>query len=481
MKSNKKKGCLTGCLTICLWIVVFSIYLSLAISAFAFYGFSFGILGTFLALTNPAYRKWLRNQRGFKYRLSKLPGLQTNSPVTLAVATAIYIFSLSLLSWAGIEEIFSDATTALITAFIGLIGVVVLFSQFILGWGISESNQETQEEKQGATEEAQYFERIERLNQMKQLDPIAFERFVGSLFERMAYQVETTATTGDEGIDLILRKGATLAIVQCKRYEGSVGQPVVRDLYGVMVHNQAEEAYLVTTGTITLPAQEWARGKPIHLVDGNILVKWIESFEEVPEEEPDTEETLSDVNFFEVIKSMKIDAITIGIVIIAMLFPIIFYLTGSLLFFQQSSTTPEIITTTPKSPTETIPSLSTIQPATPQIVTQSSSETPSPLPTQKTPTATPTSLPTATNTPGPSPTSTPTNSPTPTPTATPSYYIPNEFLGQEFVLLDECGWGDNCGKLPAELQAHVGENAFTNIDGKQIEITLKDVSLCSGR
>jgi hypothetical protein len=42
-----------------------------------------------------------------------------------------------------------------------------------------------------------------------------------------------------------------------------------------MVHEQAEEAYLITTGNISLPAQTWARGKPIQLVDNTQLLEWI--------------------------------------------------------------------------------------------------------------------------------------------------------------------------------------------------------------
>jgi restriction system protein len=106
------------------------------------------------------------------------------------------------------------------------------------------------------------------------MDPIDFEKFVGQLFRRMGYKVETTAASGDEGIDLILRRGRRTAVVQCKRYGGTVGQPVVRDLYGTMIHTGADEAYLVTTGMISRAAAGWAEGKPIHLVDGHRLIEW---------------------------------------------------------------------------------------------------------------------------------------------------------------------------------------------------------------
>lgn len=113
-----------------------------------------------------------------------------------------------------------------------------------------------------------------RLRKLQAMDPIAFEKYVGTLFAKRGYRVEDTQASADEGIDLIVRQGRRMAVVQCKRYQGSVGQPVVRDLYGVMLHTSADEAYLVTTGTVTAAARRWAEGKPIHLVDQHRLVEW---------------------------------------------------------------------------------------------------------------------------------------------------------------------------------------------------------------
>lgn len=113
-----------------------------------------------------------------------------------------------------------------------------------------------------------------RLSKLQAMDPIAFEKYVGTLFAKRGYRVQDTQASADEGIDLIVRRGRQMAVVQCKRYQGSVGQPVVRDLYGVMLHTGAKEAYLVTTGSVTAAARRWAADKPIHLVDQHRLVEW---------------------------------------------------------------------------------------------------------------------------------------------------------------------------------------------------------------
>jgi restriction system protein len=93
----------------------------------------------------------------------------------------------------------------------------------------------------------------------------------------MGFEVINTLATRDEGIDLILSKNNRKSVVQCKRFKGMVGQSVLRDLYGAMIHNRAEDAFVITTGSFSLPAQTWAANKPIHLVDGKMLIEWLES------------------------------------------------------------------------------------------------------------------------------------------------------------------------------------------------------------
>jgi hypothetical protein len=116
------------------------------------------------------------------------------------------------------------------------------------------------------------FQRIRRLDQIQQLDPIEFEHFVGYIYQQLGYTVWLTVTSGDEGIDLVLRKGRQTTAVQCKRYSATVGQPVVRDLYGAMMHTRANRGILATSGTISRPAEDWARGKPLKLLDGHELL-----------------------------------------------------------------------------------------------------------------------------------------------------------------------------------------------------------------
>ncbi len=111
--------------------------------------------------------------------------------------------------------------------------------------------------------------------QMMALTPSEFEAYVAQrIFARQGYAVVNTPDVKDGGIDIILTdvQGAT-AVVQCKRYRGTVGEEVVRDLYGTMLHSGATQGFLVTTGNISLAARRWAVGKPLELIDGTRLVE----------------------------------------------------------------------------------------------------------------------------------------------------------------------------------------------------------------
>jgi Holliday junction resolvasome RuvABC ATP-dependent DNA helicase subunit len=101
---------------------------------------------------------------------------------------------------------------------------------------------------------------------------IAFKEFTVSLFREMGYTVEITPGTSDNGIDLLLRKNNQLIAVQCKQWSAPVGEPVVRDFYGVLMSSGAHSGYIVTTSTFTSHAYSFAEGKPIQLVDLEALI-----------------------------------------------------------------------------------------------------------------------------------------------------------------------------------------------------------------
>lgn len=131
---------------------------------------------------------------------------------------------------------------------------------------------------------------IHSLDDIYAMSPGQFEQFVAFLFQQRGFVVRVVGQTGDQGIDIELRpKGAvhgTRLVAQCKRYKGSVGQPIVREFFGSFA-NQASEGYLVTTGTFTQPARDWASSRPLRLIDGTELLRWTEGVAQAMHHEQD--------------------------------------------------------------------------------------------------------------------------------------------------------------------------------------------------
>jgi Restriction endonuclease len=104
------------------------------------------------------------------------------------------------------------------------------------------------------------------------LAPEAFETWVGEQFRRSGYKVQATPFRGDHGVDLILTRDREKTVVQCKHHPlTTIGEPVLRDLFGAMNHLQADGGFLVTTGQVSKAAREWLVGKRIEVWDANRL------------------------------------------------------------------------------------------------------------------------------------------------------------------------------------------------------------------
>ena len=163
----------------------------------------------------------------------------------------------------------------------------------ICNFCVEEKNAAQQKrERQAALEAEQHKQReIEWRKKLRdraylqQVDPREFENIVLFLYTNLGYSTKATPITGDEGIDGYLRRDGELILLQCKRVMSSVGQPVVRDLYGnVQHHLPAEEklgnsvsGLLVTTGKVSQQARAWAKDKPIKFVELDDLVLLIKN------------------------------------------------------------------------------------------------------------------------------------------------------------------------------------------------------------
>ena len=108
---------------------------------------------------------------------------------------------------------------------------------------------------------------------LSDIDWRAFEGLVGEHFRRLGFTVEERGGSGpDGGVDLLLRRDSDRYVVQCKHWRSrQVGVATVREIYGAMAALGALGAYVVTSGTFTRGAKEFAAGRHIELVDATSL------------------------------------------------------------------------------------------------------------------------------------------------------------------------------------------------------------------
>jgi len=114
-----------------------------------------------------------------------------------------------------------------------------------------------------------------------------FEHLIRELFgklfgEASGGEVKITRASRDAGVDAIafdpdpIRGGKF--VIQAKRYNNTVGVNAVRDLYGTMINEGAARGILVTTSSFGSDSYDFAKDKPITLIDGQKLLGLLQNY-----------------------------------------------------------------------------------------------------------------------------------------------------------------------------------------------------------
>ena len=105
----------------------------------------------------------------------------------------------------------------------------------------------------------------------------AFEELVGEAYRRHGYSVTGNSGPGaDGGVDIVARKDGETTLIQCKQWRGQqVGVRIVREMFGLLHAERADHVHIVTTGSFTDEAKEFAQGKPILLIDGPLVLEFV--------------------------------------------------------------------------------------------------------------------------------------------------------------------------------------------------------------
>jgi restriction system protein len=108
------------------------------------------------------------------------------------------------------------------------------------------------------------------------LSPTEFEGLITNLFGKMGLDTRQTRPSRDGGVDCVAFDPRPVfggkVVIQAKRYKNTVGVSAVRDLFGTVQNEGASKGILVTTSGYGKAAFEFARGKPLELLDGSNLL-----------------------------------------------------------------------------------------------------------------------------------------------------------------------------------------------------------------
>ena len=125
----------------------------------------------------------------------------------------------------------------------------------------------------------------EILEQIKNNPPKFFENLVVDLLVAMGYggsrkdAGQAVGQSGDGGIDGIIKEdklGLDAIYIQAKRWEGTVGDPIVQGFAGALMGKKARKGILITTSNFSQQAKNYATtvdNLKIILIDGEQLAQ----------------------------------------------------------------------------------------------------------------------------------------------------------------------------------------------------------------
>ena len=101
----------------------------------------------------------------------------------------------------------------------------------------------------------------------------AFEEFMKKVYTLLGYKVEQTKKSGDQGIDLIIKKHFKKIGIQLKRYSSTVGNSAVQEAVAGKKYYKLDKVCVLTNKTFTKSAKDLAKANKVELLDREDLKK----------------------------------------------------------------------------------------------------------------------------------------------------------------------------------------------------------------
>jgi restriction system protein len=114
---------------------------------------------------------------------------------------------------------------------------------------------------------------------------LEFESLIQNLFTKMGLEAKQTRASRDGGVDCVAYDPRPVfggkVVIQAKRYKNTVGVSAVRDLFGTLQNEGASKGILVTTSGYGQASFDFAKNKPIELIDGANLLYLLKEHAEI--------------------------------------------------------------------------------------------------------------------------------------------------------------------------------------------------------
>lgn len=109
------------------------------------------------------------------------------------------------------------------------------------------------------------------INDIDLMSGSQFEWFVSYLFNKLGYSAEITKASGDQGIDVIAKKGKAVVAIQAKCYSKPVGNHAIMEAVAGAKYYNATKTMVVTNNGFTKSARELAQVNGVILWDRAVL------------------------------------------------------------------------------------------------------------------------------------------------------------------------------------------------------------------
>lgn len=98
---------------------------------------------------------------------------------------------------------------------------------------------------------------------------LEFEFWVAESLQKFGWETKLTTGSGDQGVDIIASRDGVKLAIQCKRYQGKIGNKAVQEIVAGSKYHDARFALVITNSEYTSSAKSLAKVHGVHLLHVN--------------------------------------------------------------------------------------------------------------------------------------------------------------------------------------------------------------------